>query len=94
MLFKGDINGNHYMIKQLAVNVEVTLMNDYMQTNDLDYASPEEQEEYDRYIDIIETIVDAMIPDVTELQEQAIAADPDVDMNEDDECLEDCKGEW
>jgi len=67
---------------------------DYMQTNDLDYASPEEQEEYNRYLDILETIISSSVPDVTELQEQAADANPDVDMNPDDECLEDCGTEW
>ena len=69
-------------------------MIDYMQTNDLDYASPEEQEEYNRYLDILETIISSRVPDVMELQEQAADADPDVDMNADDECLEDCRSQW
>ena len=69
-------------------------MIDYMQTNDLDYASPEEQEEYNRYLDILETIITNRVPDVMELQEQAADADPDVDMNADDECLEDCGSQW
>ena len=69
-------------------------MIDYMQTNDLDYASPEEQEEYNRYLDILETIIISRVPDVMELQEQAADADPDVDMNADDECLEDCGSQW
>ena len=70
-------------------------MSDYMQDpRDLDYASPEEQEEYNRYLDILETIISSRVPDVTELQEQALAADPDVDMNADDECLEDCGSEF
>ena len=67
---------------------------DYMQTNDLDYASPEEQEEYNRYLDILETIISSRVPDVTELQEQALAANPDVDCDPNDECLEDCGTEW
>jgi len=67
---------------------------DYMQTNDLDYASPEEQEEYNRYLDILETIISSHVPDALELQEQAADANPDVDMNADDECLEDCGTEW
>ena len=66
----------------------------YMQTNDLDYASPEEQEEYNRYLDILETIISSHVPDVAELQDQAIDADHDVDMNADDECLEDCRSEF
>ena len=70
------------------------MINDYSQTNDLDYASPEEQEEYNRYLDILETIISSSVPDVTELQEQAADADPDVDMNADDECLEDCGSNW
>jgi len=70
------------------------MTNDYMQTNDLDYASPEEQEEYNRYLDILETIISSHVPDVMELQEQAADADPDVDMNADDECLEDCGSEF
>ena len=70
------------------------MINDYSQTNDLDYASPEEQEEYNRYLDILETIISSRVPDVTELQEQAADANPDVDMNADDECLEDCGSEF
>ena len=70
------------------------MTNDYMQTNDLDYASPEEQEEYNRYLDILETIISSRVPDVTELQEQAADANPDVDLNPDDECLEDCGSEF
>ena len=66
----------------------------YMQTNDLDHASPEEQEEYNRYLDILEVIISSQVPDVTELQEQEKSGDPDVDMNPDDECLEDCGSEW
>ena len=70
------------------------MTNDYMQTTDLDYASPEEQEEYNRYLDILETIISSRVLDTLELQEQALAANPDVDMNADDECLEDCGSEW
>jgi hypothetical protein len=70
------------------------MTNDYMQTNDLDYASPEEQEEYNRYLDILETIISSRVPDVMELQEQAADANPDVDLNPDDECLEDCGSEF
>jgi hypothetical protein len=70
------------------------MTNIYMQTKDLDYASPEEQEEYNRYLDILETIISSRVPDVMELQEQAADANPDVDMNADDECLEDCGSEW
>ena len=70
------------------------MTNDYRQTKDLDYASPEEQEEYNRYLDILETIITSRVPDALELQEQALAADFDVDMNPDDECLEDCGSEF
>jgi hypothetical protein len=67
---------------------------DYMQTNDLDYASPEEQEEYNRYLDILETIISSRVLDTLELQDQAADADPDVDLDPNDECLEDCGSEW
>ena len=70
------------------------MINDYSQTNDLDYASPEEQEEYNRYLDILETIISSRVPDTLGLQEQALAAAFDVDCNPDDECLDDCGTEW
>ena len=66
-------------------------MLDYMQTNDLDHASKEEQEEYDRYIEALEAIYDmdvAFINDITDvpvLDEVNTSHSPDVDMNPDDE---------
>jgi len=65
---------------------------EYMQTNDLDYASPEEQAEYDRYVEIVEAMLDKQIPDVLELQEAGYV--DCYDDNSDDESLDDCGSEW
>ena len=65
---------------------------EYEQTNDLDYASPEEKAEYDRYIDIIQAMIDNTTPDFVELQER-----PYVDHYDecaDDEDLSDCRRRW
>ena len=65
---------------------------EYMQTNDLDYASPEEQAEYDRYVEIVEAMLDKQIPDVLELQEAGYV--DCYDDNFDDESLDDCQEQW
>ena len=67
---------------------------DYMQTNSLDYASPAEQAEYDRYIDIIQAMIDNTTPDLSEMQQTYSHRSWDVDFNEDDEDLSDCRRRW
>jgi len=67
---------------------------DYMQTNSLDYASPEEQAEYDRYVDIVEAMLDERARPVSELQRGCSHPSWDIDFNPDDEDLSDCGGRW
>ena len=67
---------------------------EYMQTNDLDYASPEEQAEYDRYVEIVEAMLDDIIPDRSEMQKIHSHQSWDVDLNNDDEDLSDCGSRW
>ena len=65
----------------------------YMQgTKDLDYASPTEREEYARWSDLVEIMLDKQIPDVLELQEQGYV--DCYDENSDDESLDDCQEQW
>ena len=65
-------------------------MSDYMQDpRDLDYASPAEQEEYARWSDLVEAMLDKQIPDVLELQEAGYV--DCYDDNSDDESLDDCQ---
>ena len=62
---------------------------EYMQTNDLDYASPTEREEYARWSDLVEVMLDKQIPDVLELQEPVYQ--DCYDDSPDDESLDDCQ---
>ena len=66
---------------------------EYMQDpRDLDYASPMEKEEYARWSDLVEIMLDKQIPDVSELQEAGYQ--DCYDDNPDDESLDDCQEQW
>ena len=66
---------------------------EYIQdTKDLDYASPAEQEEYARWSDLVEVMLDSQESDVSELQD--IYNTDDYDDNTDDEDLSDCGSRW
>ena len=69
-------------------------MNDYMQTNDLDYASDDEKAEYERWSDLVEAMLDGQEKDVLELQQQQAGYVDCYDDNPDDECMIDCREEW
>jgi hypothetical protein len=66
----------------------------YMQTNDLDYASEEEQQEYDLYVMDLETLIteeEAVKIEANMITEYEITykrSTTDVDLNEDDETLD------
>ena len=66
----------------------------YMQTNDLDYASEEEQQEYDLYVMDLETLIteeEAVKIEANMITEYEITykrSTTEVDLNEDDETLD------
>ena len=66
----------------------------YMQTNDLDYASEEEQQEYDLYVMDLETLIteeEAVKIEANMITEYEITykrSTTDVDLNEDDETID------
>jgi|TARA_R110000765_G_scaffold426515_2_gene542419 enolase len=66
----------------------------YMQTNSLDYASEEEQQEYDLYVMDLETLIteeEAVKIEANMITEYEITykrSTTDVDLNEDDETLD------